>query len=361
MKKILLLTFISLLILPLFAQNINTYDLLKTFLTNNPDSIQQFNTSDYFEMNTDFVNNFYYSNHKLNKIEVKYKNNSKQKKLLKYLNSQFGAPFADQNNNPYWIKDGFKFLAKKDLIEISAVRFSDQGKLDMPENVFVLDFKKMPVYANDTVQDVYILGTKKDWDSPFWSNVWIYIDEGFGVNEMLYMFQSPHDSAYQPRLDFIHLLDINTPDIMISSPTGGSGGILNLIIFSAKDGRPFVHYDSERDKNLLFTGKLLDNYLAEITFPDSSKTVLDLKNRKKFYKEYNVYTDNKLNKPVEIWGTQIVKYEIGAKNSDGLQNLILLQETRGFANIDRFALITSELSLNKENKWSVLSRKIKKY
>lgn len=368
MKQIKPLLILMIMCLPLLlsAQRIDSFSTLNYFLQLKPAQVDSLQAQNLFGQKEHLINQYNFNEHKaLQEISIELNKTSLIKKYKKLLTKGFGSPLQENNKTIYWIKDGLKYSFlesdKKAFIKINPVRFYDYGKLDMPKDVFVLDYKKAGVYGNNKIQDVYLLGTKSSWDSPFWSSVWIYADEGAGANEMIYMFQEPHNSAYEPRLDFVNLLDKEIPQIIISSPTGGSGGIVNMIIFSAKDALPFVHYDSERATNLLFTGKLLDNYQAEISFKDSTSVNLNLKNRKKMYKEYKIYENDKLVAPVEVWGTQIVGFEISAPDKNGLQLITFLQEARGFANIDRFALIKSEMALDVNNKWALIKRNIVKY
>ncbi len=239
-------------------------------------------------------------------------------------------------------------------------KFFDGGnKLDLPKNTCILNEKEGPIYKVRSKERVLLLATKDDPQKPFWSMLWFYVDQGRLINETIYPLKGNHLLAAEPKLELSHLLSKYTNEILISSRNPGSGGLLNLIIYTCYNGRPKAVFDSDFIDYLSFSGQYLDNYKAEIIFPDSTSQIINLKSRKKIYQDAHVYQNDMLLKPVNLWGTQLVNFKL-KKGKNGLQYLIVYQEVRGTNNTDRIALITTKLQYQ-NNQWQILQRKVKTY
>lgn len=312
-------------------------------------------------LKADFKLNYAYQDSELKHVIITFKKQKHLKNLVNEFKKQYGDTINNLLPNSMWIKNGLKYefdLGKHSSLKISLAKFNSMGKLDFSDNVYILDYKNQMVYKNSSKQDIYILGTKMFADSPGWNDCYIYIDEGNFVNESLKRLPSPHDNAYNPCIDFIKTED-NHYNIIIKSDTGGSGGIINLLIFSFVDSYPNELLNSEKIEIINFSGKYLNDYKAYVTFTNKDSININLNHRKKMLIENNIYSDAVLKDDIILWGNALVNYKI-LNDNVGDSKIILYQEIRGFANIDRIALIESTLAF-RENQWVLLDRKITPY
>lgn len=250
---------------------------------------------------------------------------------------------------------GFSILNGQTTLQ----RFDGAGKLDLPVNTFILQEKEGSVYDVGTKERILLLGAKRDPEMPFWTDLWLYTDKGNLENEMIYKLPDIHSSAGAPALSLTNFHSMTFSEVLISSQNPGSGGLVNLLIISCFQGYPQPIFDSEKVEFLKFKGKYLDNYQAELILPDSSKTMINLKKRKKMYQDMNIYKGKRLNEPVELWGEGPVDYKI-TKDQSGNPILFIYQEVRGSSNADRIALIESRLQYT-DKKWKLLEQKVKAY
>ncbi len=211
------------------------------------------------------------------------------------------------------------------------------------ENIFILKQEKADVNGDGKEETVYFLGQKFEDSDIYMEHVYILIENLKGRG---YLIKLPEDGdgGYTPDAVLADITGDSIPEIVISLPTGGSGGIINYYIYTAKDERPRLIFNSQRDI-VNVSGNFDENYKAKICIKDPNgtydiQTLLDLKDRKEIYDELGLYSDGKLQKP----GTEIMPYPYGLINvkdldNDGVYELEAYQSVRGIAGADSIAEI----------------------
>jgi hypothetical protein len=146
------------------------------------------------------------------------------------------------------------------------------------------------------------------------------------------------DPGYEPAVTFVDLDHDGVEDLLISIPSGGSGGITNYSLYTFKD---FQLREIPAPDPLTITSQFLDYYQASITIENTSQSFdFDLKNRKKDYERLGIYHKGKLNEPRELMVDpySTLKPIIVKNNSYGLK---AIQQVSGAYHADGIAFIES--------------------
>ncbi len=309
---------------------------------------------------------------KLLSVQISPTSKKDLKKLHQYIRDSYKTLYIDTDTLKTWIKNGIRMdldlRNEMGRLLISKAVFDGNNKLDLPPDVLILDAIKANVYNDYHSQNVFILGHRNEERQLFSNPVWLYTDEGDGVEEMIFALPTPHDGGYDYKLTAISSsaiqLEADTTSfsyLLITSETGGSGGIQNALVMDVRLKYPKPILNSDSFTLLDFTGEYLPGYKALLRFTEKDSTILSLKKRKKILHEAKVYQDGQLLQKVELWGNFFVGTAyLPVNKQNNKSSLVIYQEVRGFANIDRIALIETHLSL-KGSEWIVTKKKIKAY
>lgn len=128
-------------------------------------------------------------------------------------------------------------------------------------------------------------------------------------------------------------------EIVISMATGGSGGVVNYLIYTYRENRWQLIYSPIYPGEIKMTGKYLDGYKAQINLQGISKPViLNLLARKKYLDAASIYKAGKLKEEVIPWMNfdimQITDY-----NRDGIQEVRAHYTINGTCNADDIASV----------------------
>jgi hypothetical protein len=146
------------------------------------------------------------------------------------------------------------------------------------------------------------------------------------------------DSGSKASLQLIDLNHDGVKDLFASVLTGGSEGTTVHFLYSLKD---FIYSDLTVPDHLEIDSRFLDGYKAEIKITKTDETFLfDLKDREKYYKQLGIYSNQKLNEPMEL---MVNPYSILKPVSlkGGEMGLKGIQRVTGVANTDAIAYVKS--------------------
>lgn len=95
---------------------------------------------------------------------------------------------------------------------------------------------------------------------------------------------------------FLTLTDVTgdgIDNVIITAPTGGSSGTIDLRVLDFSGGEAKEIFTKENNNGVAFVGKYLPNYKAELIFPAMNRDiVIDLSSNKELYNNLNIYTAN---------------------------------------------------------------------
>ena len=101
----------------------------------------------------------------------------------------------------------------------------------------------------DGIPDTVSLIGVQFGDSNAWQQMSLVIQNG--ATGRITAIALPDDAAYAPSISLVSLTGKDKRDILLSLPTGGSGGIIDYIIYTYDDGTRHTHHGRGRGRDLL--------------------------------------------------------------------------------------------------------------
>jgi hypothetical protein len=130
-------------------------------------------------------------------------------------------------------------------------------------------------------------------DALFLKEVWAEITTSNGSE-----IRIDYDGGYEPKIEFVDLNHDGIKDMLYSAATGGSGGLYDMDLHTVA-GNKLI--DLGLPPGPVIQGQFQDGYKAAVTFTDTNQSyTIDLSSRKDDYERLGIYTDGKLNEPMEL-------------------------------------------------------------
>lgn len=307
------------------------------------------------QLKTEYVVSKVGNENLINHITIRFPDNADRAQLIGDISAAFGIP-ADEGKAekaPYvycakWYKEGVSYnlqdFGKYIKMYINQARFSDGKKYNLPEDMFVLAKQKADINGDGKKEFVSIIG-KRYKNSMYMENINIFVEPLNGEKGYVISL-GEYDGGYLPGMELWDFTGDKVPEVMVSIPTGGSGGIINYYIYSLKSDKPVLIFDPEKI-SVEIDGEFVENYKGKIHVRDPKGALdiialVDLKDRKDVYDELEIYKDGKLVKdkhhelmPYQLYGL-IKATDI---NNDGVMELEAYQSVKGSCNADFVANI----------------------
>ena len=173
---------------------------------------------------------------------------------------------------------------------------------DSPHKTYILDKQVGDVNGDEIPDIVYLVGEKTE--NPFYENIKVIVQDGRTMQWYVIPLFSKYSMAYTPWLILANFTNLNTKEIMVNLPGGGSGALTYYYVISFFNNNAEYILGPEQfmalSETLGFNVIYMDNYkvLVKSEKLDQSYT-LDVSARKEVY-EGTVYDkDGKLIKPLE--------------------------------------------------------------
>jgi len=190
-------------------------------------------------------------------------------------------------------------------------------------------------------EDVLLMGNKVVSGSHFMGDLYVVIKDR--KNGQVKGYIRPVDcGGYDSFLTLADVTGNGIPNVLITAPTGGSGGIVDCRILDFSGGRAEEIFTRENNKGIACVGRYLPNYKAELTFPTLSKTVVvDLPGEADMYSRLNIYDDmgqvkNSGLRPYIQDICSLVAFDV---DGDGIAEIVTTQRVVGSINIDTLGYV----------------------
>lgn len=204
---------------------------------------------------------------------------------------------------------------------------------------------------NDTV---YVLGQKIDSKSIFFDHFRIAVVDSSKGKLVQTTLPQEIDGGYGANLVLSNIQGSKANELIMTSPTGGSGGFTNFAVY-AYDGKALKSLlNSETSMKMTeVTGVYKDQYKVDLVLKSLNKTFnLDVRDRKPVYDELKMYSNAKLVKPEKPeyaavpWGGGTVDVTLAKSSQAGLNHLVLHTVVKGTCNADSLAEVKITLHHN---------------
>jgi len=225
----------------------------------------------------------------------------------------------------------------------------------LPGNTYVLDNTNADV-TGDGIADLIVLAGYKDNPAERYSKKMLLTvrDGKTGQNQTTELDMG----GYEGKLFVGDFTGDHTADVMVSAPTGGSGGIVDNRIATFTGGGPSIIFASENNRGVNFTGKFLEGFKTEITNTETGKSIIiDNGRNRADYVRLGIYDESgSILKDQRPWHYPFSLLEPTDSDRDGVYELKGYQRIVGAYNADPIAEVET-LWKYQDSTWKV--RKIK--
>lgn len=287
-------------------------------------------------------------------IILRFPSKTDKDQLINKISASLGTPTDQDKAHTMWYNNGISYdLQAFDTyiaMYINHAKFKNGTKYNLPEDMFVIAKQAADVNGDGKKEWVSILGKRFDDTSLYIENINILVESLDGKKGYVVSL-SKYDGGYLPGLEFHDFTGNGIPEVMISMPTGGSGGITNYYIYSLKDDKPQLIFDSDKT-SVKFYGEFIGNYKAKIYVEDPKDVmaitaIVDLKEKKAMYDELEIYKDGKLPDldDIDTNVNELMTYQLYGlikavdTDDDGIMELEAYQSVKGCCNADTVAHI----------------------
>jgi len=190
-------------------------------------------------------------------------------------------------------------------------------------------------------EDVLLMGNKIVSGSHFMGNIYVVIKDR--KNGQVKGYIRPVDcGGYDSFLTLTDVTGNGVANVLITSLTGGSGGIVDCRILDFSEGKAEEIFTRENNMGISCLGKYLPQYKVELTFPVSGKTiVLDLPGEQDMYRHLNVYDDDGQikNSGVRPYIQNLCSVVALDVDNDGTSEVVTSQRVVGATNFDTLGYV----------------------
>ncbi|NQD67074.1 hypothetical protein HP456_14255 [Bacillus haikouensis] len=201
-------------------------------------------------------------------------------------------------------------------LQAIAGNFSEENHSEQPEiNQLTVKSYSKDVTGDGKTDKIELKAIPYSPDALFLKEVWAEITTSNG-SEM----RIDYEGGYEPQIKYVDLNHDGIKDMLFSTATGGSGGLYYMALHTLADNKLL---NLGLPEGLTIQAQFQDNYKSVITFTDTNQSyTIDLRDRKEEYERLGIYTDGKLNEPMELIVSPLAFFEpskIKGKTDKGLK------------------------------------------
>ena len=188
---------------------------------------------------------------------------------------------------------------------------------------------------------VLLMGNKFSNDSHYYTKLYILVRDA--KNDTIKGAIRPSIAGgYECGLRLADVTGNGVDDILISAPTGGSGGIVDYRIIDFTDNQPREIFTAEDNQGVHIGGNYLPDYKVRITLGDKGKEVtMTVPTDLGFYGYLNVYDDegNLLKDYYHPYGQYLSGLLLLDDDGDGVAEVVTTQRIVGLNNTDTLGYV----------------------
>lgn len=212
-------------------------------------------------------------------------------------------------------------------------------ELQLPADRYIIDSAMADITGDGVSDTLYLVGHKENKSDKFADHMSLVVRDG-AVHDLKTVDLNGF-SGYEGKIFTGDFTGDKVDDVMISAPTGGSGGIEGHIIVNYNLPQPAIIFDQKNNEGAIITGNFVNDYKARLTNDNTGRSiVLDLENKKDFYVQSAIYDKNgkllKEVKPISYPFTILLPMDMdndGVYELRGIQRIIGAYGADGIGNI----------------------------
>lgn len=225
----------------------------------------------------------------------------------------------------------------------------------LPADTYILNSITADVTGDGTADSIILAGHKAKAADRFSNKMILLVRDGkTGQTQTADLDMG----GYEGKLFAGDFTGDHIADVMVSAPTGGSGGIVDNRITTFTGSEPSIIFTNENNKGASFTGKFIEGFRTEITNVDTGKTItIDNGRNRSDYLRLGIYDEaGHVLKDQRPWHYPFSLLEPTDVDQDGVYELKGYQRIVGAYNADPIAEVET-LWKYQNNTWQ--ARKIK--
>lgn len=223
--------------------------------------------------------------------------------------------------------------------------------MKVPSNTYIIDKKIADVTGDEVDDTIYLIGHKKNATDRYADKLNIVVRNGATNNREMTDIEKM--GGYEGKLFVGDFSGDKVKDVMITAPTGGSGGIVQHIIVNFNAHEPAVIFDQENNAGAQFTGKYVDGFKAELVNQNTGRSInIDLNAKKDMYVASQIYNkEATLLKEVKSMTYPFSLLEPIDMDGDGTYELKGIQSIKGTYGADTISHVNSFWKFE-NNQWN---------
>lgn len=238
-------------------------------------------------------------------------------------------------------------------IVYAAPKKAGQGKgLVLSKGQYVIEQKQADVNGDKIEDTVFLIGEKDKKEDIYNKNIMVKVVDG--KKNQVKDIKFKDFGGYEGELFLGDFTGDKVSDIMVTTSTGGSGGIVNTRIATIKDNKVKEIFKEEDNQGLNFTGEFVDGFKAELKdLKNNEEIILDVSAFKDMYVEGKIYDkDGKLLEKVEPWTDPFSMIDAVDMDGDGVYELKGYQKISGSCHANTISRINTIWKYENE-KWNI--------
>ncbi len=218
-------------------------------------------------------------------------------------------------------------------MNVKPLMLNNYDKYKLPVGTYVIQRLYLDVTGDGVADEISLVGHRYDLKTFFYDKLYLILYDGKTKEEKVTGLPKEYAGSYDPVIQPANFTNKKFSEIFYCGATGGSGGIINYLIYSFKNSEPVLLFSPDSSHLLHITGRFENNYLAKVYLKESGKSFdLSLLHVKNNLDELNYYKSGKLIKNGDVWINSYGMMEVRNSNKDGLYELYGTQAIKGVAN-----------------------------
>lgn len=239
------------------------------------------------------------------------------------------------------------------LMEMSpAISISSEVMKRLPPDNYIIDQKIADVTGDHREDKIFLIGHKINKEARYTDHLTLLVEDG--TSKKLITAELENLGGYQGKLFVGDFSGDGIADVMVSVPTGGSGGMVDHRILTFENGQSSIIFNQENNRGIQFDGKFIKDFKAQLTNEEYGiHTTIDLQMKKDLYITSKIYDeDGNVLKEVKPISYPLASLEPVDLDRNGVYELRGIQRVIGAYGADGIGHVYSGWKYE-NNKWVV--------
>lgn len=217
---------------------------------------------------------------------------------------------------------------------IYANKFWGYSNYKLSDKTYSIQEALMDLDGDKKKEFVTLLGKRVDGNGLYFEDIKLLIEVDKNKMGLIIPLPKEINSGFMPKFSLIDFTGDKTPELLIELPTGGSGGIINCVVYTLKNSKAKVIFDSGQNYLAEIEGYYQKGFKAEIRIKNSKiSQTFDLSNSKEDLIQLGAFNKyGEVQKTNDIWLNSFGQLKAIDIDKDGTLELQTVQAIKASAN-----------------------------